>query len=135
MDRLRHPRAHGGDFHYGVYSEIPNLVRIVEGAPAAPVQRGPLWAVVRYRSLCARLAALNFRKKNLSADDCRSSGRRQAGRINGLQQRVVVNVVGVRFAHDAMLSNKVVQDNNAALDDAPLLSWVKYLPKPAAHSM
>ena len=44
----------------------------------------PFAITARYRSLrslCARLAALNFGKKDLSADDCQSSVRRQAGRM------------------------------------------------------
>lgn len=54
--------------------------------------------------------------------DCLASVRRQAGRIENLQQRVVMNVVGVGLARNAMLGDKVIQDNNAAFDDAPLLA-------------
>ena len=40
----------------------------------------------------------------------------------------MVNVVGVGLARNAMLGDKVIQDNNAAFDDAPLLGRVNIFP-------
>ena len=39
-----------------------------------------------------------------------------------------MNVVGVGLARNAMLGDKVIQDNNAAFDDAPLLGRVNIFP-------